>query len=107
MGMEDMNGQMYDACSYPSFEANGHSKYHTAKRLAKRMHFLTTGLSSHTAKSEYIRVFFREWCYILQIRQLDDNLLLKKVVQTSMQELVQVQSLTSHIIIQQQGPSPD
>jgi len=80
MGMVNMYGQIYDPCSYPSLETNGHSKHHTRKRLATPMHFLTIGLSSHTAKSDCIRVFFREWCYILQTRQLDENIYSKKVV---------------------------
>jgi hypothetical protein len=79
MGMVVMYGQICDS-SYPSFETNGHSKHHTVKRLTTRKHFLTIYLTSRTTKSEYIRVFFREWCYILQARHLDDKLLLKKVV---------------------------
>jgi hypothetical protein len=82
MSMVDKYGLICEICSYSSFETNGHCKHHTAKRLATRMNFLTIGPTSHTAmpEYEYIRVFFRKWCYILQTRHLDDKLLLKKVV---------------------------
>jgi hypothetical protein len=77
---------MHDTFSCPLFEQTETPGTITAERLSTWMHFVTMdnppNIQVIPRKLGYIRIFFREWCYIQTIRHGEVKRTLKKMAYT-------------------------